>query len=205
MTQSNQPEQTDTEINPAGSPEAETAAQSVDASAGQAASANAGASAMEEQLEAARREGAEHYNRYLRAVADLENYRRRVIREKEDLRQFAVSGLVEDLLPVVENLSLGLASARQSTDAKSVVDGVGMVLDQLKNVLGKVGLKEINPAPGETFDPHQHESISHLPSPDIAPEAIFQVARIGYSLNGRLLRPASVVLSSGPAKGGSRE
>lgn len=75
-----------------------------------------------------------------------------------------------------------------------------MVLDQLKGILNRSGLEEINPRKGDTFDPHQHESMAHQPSEEIPAEAISEVIRVGYSLNGRLLRPASVVLSSGPAE-----
>jgi len=74
-----------------------------------------------------------------------------------------------------------------------------MVLTQLKTALTNHGLKEINPA-GQPFDPHQHEAISHQPSNDVGEEHVMHVTRTGYSLNGRLLRPASVVVSSGPAK-----
>ncbi len=150
-------------------------------------------------FEKLRAERDENYNRYLRAVADLDNYRRRVQREKDELRQYAVIDVVESLLPVIENLGLAVASARQATDPASVVTGVSMVLDQLRSTLSGVGLVEINPAPGADFDPHQHESLAHAPSEDIAPEKVLQVVRAGYSLKGRLLRAANVVLSSGPS------
>ncbi|MEZ5275707.1 MAG: nucleotide exchange factor GrpE [Opitutaceae bacterium] len=156
---------------------------------------------LEQQLEAARAEVEANRNLHLRAVADLENYRRRSVREREELRQFATSSLVEDLLPILDNLALGIASARQEADPKAVADGVSMVLDQFKGVLNRSGLVEINPAPGDAFDPHQHESLAHQPSDSVAAEAILQVVRVGYSLNGRLLRAASVILSSGPAAG----
>jgi molecular chaperone GrpE len=74
-----------------------------------------------------------------------------------------------------------------------------MVLEQLKGVLDRHGLKEVNPA-GQEFDPHLHESISHQPSGEVPEGHVLQVVRVGYTLHGRLLRPASVVLSSGPAK-----
>ena len=78
-----------------------------------------------------------------------------------------------------------------------------MVLAQLKTALANHGLKEINPL-GQPFDPHQHEAISHEPSRDVQEEHVLSVVRTGYSLNGRLLRPASVVVSSGPAKEAKR-
>lgn len=155
---------------------------------------------LQQQLDAALALAQENRNQHLRAVADLENFRRRSVREREELRQYATSGLMEELLPILDNLGLGIASARTQTDSNAVADGVAMVRDQFKGVLIGNGLVEIDPQPGDTFDPHQHESMAHQPSDEIPAEAISQVIRVGYSLNGRLLRAASVVLSSGPAE-----
>jgi molecular chaperone GrpE len=168
--------------------------------ASQAAPANP-APKPEDQLAAARQEAVASYDRYTRAVADLENFRKRTIREKEELRQFAASGLMEDVIPILDNLGLGLAAACQQSDVKAIVAGVTSVLEQLKGTLARHGLKEIDPA-GQRFDPNFHECISHQPSADIAEEHVMQVVRPGYSLNGRLLRPASVIVSSGPAQEG---
>jgi len=154
---------------------------------------------LEEQLAAAKKEAAGNYDHYLRAVADLENYRRRVTREKDELRQHAAVNLLQHLLPVLDTLQLSLATARQQPDAKTITDGVAMVLEQFKGVLGRQGLKEVNPV-GQKFDPHLHESLSHQPSPEVPEEHVLQVVRTGYTLHGRLLRAASVILSSGPAK-----
>jgi len=158
-----------------------------------------------EQVAAAKKEAAANHDRYVRAVADLENFRRRTVREKEELRLFAASRLLEDLLPALDNLGLGLAAAKlPNADLKALAGGVELVQQQLKGALAAHGLKEINPL-GEPFDPHQHEAISHQPSGDVEPEHILSVVRTGYVLNGRLLRPASVIVSSGkPAKEPSR-
>ncbi|RKX36269.1 MAG: nucleotide exchange factor GrpE [Verrucomicrobia bacterium] len=156
--------------------------------------------ALEKQLEDARAKAAENHDRYLRSVADLENFRRRSVREREELRQFATASLMEDLLPILDNLGLGIASARQQTDSNAIADGVAMVLEQFKGVLNRAGLVEIHPESGGEFDPHKHESMAHQPSDDVPPEFILNVIRTGYSLNGRLLRAASVVLSSGPTE-----
>lgn len=156
-------------------------------------------SGLEEQLAAAKKEAAANYDRYMRAVADLENYRKRIIREKDELRQFAAANVMEDLIPILDNLGLGLAAAKQQTDVKAVADGVSLVIEQLKGSLAKHGLKEINPQ-DQAFDPNLHDCISHQPSAEVAEEKVSQVVRLGYALNGRLLRPASVVVSSGPAK-----
>ena len=168
---------------------------------GEKTEANApdGAAAAVENM-AAKKEEADNYDRYLRAVADLENLRRRTVREKEELRLFAVSRVLEDLLPVMDNLALGLTAAKQpNADLKTLTGGVDMVLNQLKSALASHGLKEINPV-GLPFDPHAHEAISHQPSTEVKPEHVLNVVRTGFSLNGRLLRPASVVVSSGTTK-----
>lgn len=155
---------------------------------------------VEQQFDEAKKAAAKSHEHYVRAMADLENFRRRAIREKDELRQFAASRVLEDLLPVLDNLALGLSAAKApNADLKTLIGGIEMVLGQLKTALSNHGLKEINPV-GQKFDPNQHESIASQPSAEVAEGSVSQVVRIGYSLNGRLLRPASVVLSSGPAK-----
>jgi len=154
----------------------------------------------EEQLAAAKDEAKSHYDRYLRAAADHENFRKRSIREKDELRQYATSRVLEDLLPVLDNLSLAMTAAGQpNADVKTIVEGIGMVQTQLKSALDQQGLKEINPA-GETFDAHQHDALSEQASDEVLEGDVLNVIRVGYLLNGRLLRPASVVVSSGVAK-----
>jgi molecular chaperone GrpE len=156
---------------------------------------------LADQLAAAKKEAAENHDRYLRTAADLENFRRRSVRDKEELRLFASSRLLEDLIPALDNLALGVASAKlPNAELKTLANGVELLQQQLKSALAAHGLREISPL-GEAFDPHQHEAISHEPSADLAAERILKVVRPGYVLNGRLLRPASVVVSSGkPAK-----
>jgi len=150
------------------------------------------------QLATAKKETADNYDRFMRTAADLENLRKRTLREKEELRLYSASRVLEDLLPVMDNLALGLTAAKQpNADLKTLIGGVDMVLTQFKSALGNHGLKEIHPA-GLPFDPHQHEALSHATSPDVKAEHVLNVIRTGYSLNGRLLRPASVIVSSGP-------
>lgn len=189
MTENTQTEPTDT--TPAATP-----------APGQATPAPAPAPAepsLEEQLAAAKKDAANHQERYLRAVADLENYRKRMLREKDELRQYAAANVVEDIIPILDNLGLGMAAGKQQTDVKAIVDGVSLVLEQFKSTLGRHGLKEVNPI-NQPFDHNLHESIAHQPSDTVPAENIMQVVRLGYTLNGRLLRPASVIVSSGAAK-----
>ena len=154
-----------------------------------------------DQLAVARQEAAAAQDRYLRAMADLENFRRRSMREKDELRAFAASRVVEELLPVLDNLGLGLAAAKApNVDPASIVGGIEMIATQLKAALGNHGLKEVNPA-GQPFDPNLHEAIAQTPSDEVEEGKVLQVVRIGYTLNGRLLRPASVVVSAGATAG----
>ena len=148
------------------------------------------------ELEKAQNEAKEMKVRYLRAVADLENYRKRITREKQDIIRSASGCVVESLLPVLDNMKLGLKSAENHPEAKEVTLGFKMVDDQLKKSLSEQGLEELLPN-GETFDPNLHECISHQPSSEVAEGQIIETVRAGYRLNERLLRAASVIVSSG--------
>jgi molecular chaperone GrpE len=189
------------------SPAGESAAeQNVAASDTAGAAAKPAASKTpEDALAAAKAEAAANYDKFMRTAADLENFRRRSVREKEELRLFAASRVLEDLLPALDNLGLALTAAKQpGADVKSLTGGVDMVLSQLKAALASHGMKEINPAGGK-FDANLHEAISAQPSADVPEGNVLSVVRTGFSLNGRLLRPASVVVSSGPVQTSSKE
>lgn len=160
---------------------------------------------IEEQLERAKAESQENYSSYLRAVADLDNYRRRVNREKDDLRQYAVSGLLESFLPVYDNMLLGLQSTEQTADPKVVAQGIQMVLTQFKSVLEENGVEEIAPDVGAEFDHNLHEAFQTQPSDEVEEGKVLVCMRRGFSLKGRLVRPANVVVSGGLAKEGASE
>ena len=153
-------------------------------------------SALLEKLDQATAEVNAHKERYLRTVADLENYRKRALREKEEARKQATCGLLEDLLPILDNFKLGLQSAEQHEGGAAFAEGFKMILAQMESTLKQNGLEEINP--GESlFDPNYHESIAHFPSETVEDGHIIQVHRIGYKIQERLLRPAQVIVSSG--------
>ncbi len=180
-------------------PKTHSAPPAPDAPAGTPAAASP-TPALEEQLAAARAEIAAAQERYLRAVADHENFRKRTVRERDELRQSVAAGVLEDIVPIMDNLGLAVAAARQpAAEAKSIADGVGMVLEQFKSTLARHGLKEVNPL-GAAFDPNLHDCIAHQPDEKVPEEKVIQVVRLGYQLNTRLVRPASVIVSSGPAK-----
>ena len=154
-------------------------------------------SVEETPLEKAEKEAAEMKARWLRSVADMENYRKRIAREKQDIIRSASAGVIESLLPVLDTMKLGLQAAENHPEAKDVVVGFKMVDDQLKRSLQEQGLEELVPD-GEVFDPNMHECISHQPSADVDEGKVIQTIRAGYRLNNRLVRAANVIVSSGP-------
>jgi molecular chaperone GrpE len=151
------------------------------------------------ELEQAQKEAAEMKTRYLRSVADLENFRKRMAREKQEIIRSAAANVVESLLPVLDNMKLGLQAAENHPEAKDVTVGFKMVDDQLKRSLQEQGLEELIPD-GEVFDPNFHECIAHQPSADVEEDKVIQTVRAGYRLNERLIRAANVIVSSGPEK-----
>ncbi len=155
------------------------------------------AAEYEALLAAAKKEASDNYDRYLRSVADLENFRKRAVRDREDAAHRASTRILEDLMPVLDNLALGLQAAKATNaDLKTLVGGVEMIGQQLKSALAGHGLAEVAPL-GQPFDPNLHEAISHQPHEDIPADHVCAVVRIGYTLNGRLVRAASVVVSAG--------
>lgn len=135
----------------------------------------------------------------LRSHADQQNQQRRHQRERDDLRKYAVAGLVEDLLPALDSLALGLESATRQPEAKAVAEGFRMAVQQLRATLAGHGLAEINPT-GQPFDPARHESVGQQPSATVPEGQVAVVARPGWALHDRVLRPAAVYLSAGPVQ-----
>lgn len=133
----------------------------------------------------------------LRARADLDNYRKRVAREKEDAIRYANNSLLESLLPILDNFELGLEAAKNSSDAGGIIQGLEMVRKQLEDFLRDHGV-EIVDAVGDRFDPHLHEAVAHEPSMGVADGTVVRQLRKGFKLKDRLIRPASVVVSKGP-------
>lgn len=156
------------------------------------------------ELEAVRKEADAMKQRYLRAMADLENFRKRIAREKQEIIRSAASGVIEELLPVIDNMKLGLEAADRHPEAKDVTHGFRMVYEQLKQVLAQQGLEELTPD-GEPFNPNLHDCIAHQPSEDVPEDSVISTVRPGFRLNERLIRAANVIVSSGPAQTGDSE
>ena len=138
----------------------------------------------------------ENWNRYLRAVAEAENTRKRATRDVENARKYALEGFGRDMLAVVDSLEMGLSAAAGADASKdTLMLGSEATLKLLSTVLERFGVSVVNPE-GEPFDPQWHEAISLQPSRDAEPGSVLTVIQKGYSLNGRLLRPACVIVAA---------
>lgn len=148
-------------------------------------------------LESLQAELAQANERVLRAHAELENYRRRARREMDEQRQYAQLPLLTDLLPALDNLQRAIEAAEKSANATGLVEGVKMVVLQIQAVLEKYQCRQIA-ASGAAFDPHQHEALAQEPSDSVAAGCVTRVIRAGYRLHDRVVRPAQVMVSTGP-------
>jgi molecular chaperone GrpE len=134
----------------------------------------------------------------LRSQADFDNYKKRATREKEEAIKYANSSLLERLIAIVDNFELGLSAAKNEGEESPIYSGMSMVLKQLNDFLAENGLQPID-AEGKKFDPNLHEAIAREPSEQVPEGVVLRQMRRGYRLKDRLLRPSSVVVSSGAA------
>jgi len=135
----------------------------------------------------------ENWERYLRALAEVENVRKRAGRDVENAHKFALERFGKELLGVKDTLEMGLAA--DSASVESLLEGSNATLKLLASTLERFGIVEVDPA-GEPFDPEFHEAISMQPSDDVEPGSVVAVVQKGYTLNGRLLRPAMVIVAA---------
>src|SRR4051812_44056743 len=134
----------------------------------------------------------------LRYAAEAENTKRRAERDANDARAYAIQKFARDLLGVADNLARALAHEPESEDAvvKNFVLGVEMTDKELQSAFERNGLKRINPARGEKFDPHQHQAMAEVPGTEVPGGGVVEVMQPGYELLGRLVRPAMVVVAA---------
>ncbi len=133
-------------------------------------------------------------DRYARLLADFDNYRKRMARDREELAQFAAKDILKDLLPTVDNLALALEKAENKEDP--FVQGVKLAYDGFLKALADHGATPLDSV-GEPFDANFHEALAQLPSPDVAEGVVMSEVKRGWLLHGKLLRAAQVVVSSG--------
>ncbi|WP_035603736.1 nucleotide exchange factor GrpE [Haloferula sp. BvORR071] len=134
----------------------------------------------------------------VRTAADLDNFRKRSAREREDAIRYANQGLLEDLLPVIDNFEMGMLAAAQDKSSMIYI-GMDMVRRQLNDFLSNNGVTEI-PAEGKPFDPNIHEAVSQEVAEGVADGTVLRVHRRGFMLRDRLLRPATVVVAKAPSE-----
>ncbi len=151
------------------------------------------------ELEQARRQADEYLADLRRVAADFDNFRKRVARDAEDQARRAIEGIMGELLPVLDNLERALEASDHHEEAK-VAEGVSLVRQQLAEVMHRRGLDPIDAEPGDGFDPHVHEALSHQPS-DQPEGTIAAVWQRGYRLGSKVVRPVRVVVSSGAPDG----
>ena len=153
-----------------------------------------------EELQARAAKADENWERLLRTTADVDNFKKRAARERQDAARYANESLVQKLIPILDNFEMALAAtqAGAAANAQSLADGVAMILQQFKSTLAEAGVEEVEAA-GKPFDPNLHEAVSQQESAEVPEGQVLQQLRKGYRLRERLLRPATVIVAKPPA------
>lgn len=152
--------------------------------------------ALRAQLADAESRAQHAHEQMLRAIAELDNVRKRAARDVEQAQRYALERFAQELLGVVDSLEMAAATAA-TADAASLAAGQDATLRLLKSTFAKFSINQIDPA-GEPFDPERHEAMAMQPSATAEPDSVLQVVQRGYELNGRLLRPARVIVARAP-------
>ena len=145
-----------------------------------------------------REEAEKSYDLYTRTYAEMENIKKRGIKEREELAKYANESIIKEILPVIDNLDKAISHAQNDENSSALVEGLELTRDGLMKALEKAGLKEVE-ALGKPFDPNFHESVSQQIDDTVAPGHVIMELQKGYLLNGRLMRPSMVVISQGKA------
>lgn len=148
------------------------------------------------ELRAQAQKAAENWDKYVRLNADFDNFKKRAARERQEAIRYANEGLLEKLIPVLDNFEMAMQAAQspQGGSADALKTGVNMIASQLKSALTDAGLEEID-ATGQVFNPNLHEAVSQQPSNDVPEGQVLQQLRRGYKLRERLIRPATVIVA----------
>jgi molecular chaperone GrpE len=172
----------------------------------EAASAPTEEAKIAELVETLARESAEHKDKLLRTLAEMENLRRRTEREVADSRTYGIAGFARDILAVADTMDRALqaldAELRETANAgvKSLLDGVELTERELHKVLEKHGVRKFEPQQGEKFDPNLHQAMFEVPNPSLPSGSVAKVVQSGYMIGERMLRPALVAVSKGGPK-----
>ena len=154
---------------------------------------------LEAQLDAAQQASLEERERAIRAVAEMENLRRRAAQDVEKAHKFALEKFAGELLPVLDNLERAIELADKESEAlKPMIEGVELTLKSMQSSVAKFGLVALDPQ-NQPFDPNAHQAMSMIENAELAPNTVIAVMQKGYELNGRVIRPAMVMVSKAPA------
>ena len=152
--------------------------------------------AEEDTFEKALKEASENRDRWMRAVAELENFKKRAVQERSRWQKYRHEDLLRDVLPVVDNMERAIQHCSETERCDPLADGLQMILGMLREVLAKYGVTEIQ-AVGQPFDPQYHEGMAMAPTTGVPPNTVIEQMEKGYMYQDRLLRPAKVVVSAG--------
>ena len=150
------------------------------------------ADSLEAQLEDAQAKATENWENFLRAKAEMDNLRRRNIKDVENAHKFGIEKFANELLPVLDGMGMGLAV--EDASAESLREGMELTMSMLEKMMEKLGIEEIDPL-NEKFDAAKHQAMTMQPNADVEPNTVIAVMQKGYSLNERLIRPAMVMVS----------
>ena len=153
---------------------------------------------IDEQLAAAKQEAAAHYDRYMRSVAELDNFRKRTARMRSDVREDTLRDMLLQMAPVVDNMRRALD--QDTKDVEGLKQGIELIYSQFNAALEGYGLKAVE-AVGAPFDPNMHEAMLEVEDAEHEPGTVVQEMEKGYELNGKVVRPARVVVSKAPSEG----
>ena len=175
--------------------EVEAAVEAADAHEGEEISPEAEIAMLYAELEDAKQTIADQKDGVVRAAADIDNIRRRAAQDVEKAHKFALEKFANELLPVIDNLERAIEfSDKENETLKPLLEGIDMTVKSFNDAVAKFGVEIVNPQ-GEQFNPEFHQAMSIQPSNDVTPNTVLAVMQKGYTLNGRLLRPAMVMVS----------
>lgn len=153
---------------------------------------------LQAQLEEKTRESSEYFDKWLRLMAEVENFKKRMQKEKADLLKFGNESLLRAMLPILDNLTRAIEHGKNAQEKSPLLEGVEMTYKEFINILERFGVKPVQ-AVGEVFDPEKHEAISQKES-DLEPHRVISAVQSGFFYHDRLLRPARVIVSQGKAE-----
>ena len=149
---------------------------------------------LQSELEALKKQVEESLDKAIRAQAELDNVRKRSVRDVENAHKYALDKFANELLPVIDSMELGINAAKSEEEQKSLKEGMDLTLKMFRDVLEKFGVEEVDPE-GEKFDPEKHQAVSMQELEGAESGTVATVLQKGYALNGRLIRPAMVIVA----------